>query len=393
MTPYYLAPKGNEPRLTFQRNRLLASVGIVVMAVSTLGSLETAAAAQATPAQSLVQVASFADLVTLVQPAVVSIVVQTPAPMAPASGAAVGAAAGATASPADSQSSRAQAGSPPTTGEGSGFFISPDGYIVTANHVIDQATSIEVVTNDGSLYPARVVGTDPATDLALVKVDAAAPFASVSFADQPPRVGDWVVAVGSPYGLANTVTAGIVSALARDVGDGPFANYLQVDAPINPGNSGGPTFDVYGNVVGVNEEIYTPSGGSVGIGFDAPADTAKPVVAALEATGHVTRGWLGLQLSDLTAAVAKDAGLNRLTGAVVAQSDAGSPAAGAGIKAGDIITAVNGTSVTNSRSLAQTIAAIAPGTSVELNIVRAEAPITVDLNVDAMPATDAGVTV
>src|SRR3984885_15217412 len=162
-------------------------------------------------------------------------------------------------------------------GEGSGFFISPDGYAVTNNHVVDHAKSVQVTTDDGTIYSAKVVGTDPKTDLAVIKVDGKNDFPYVKFTDQSPKVGDWVVAVGNPFGLGGTVTAGIVSARGRDIGAGPYDDYVQIDAPINKGNSGGPAFDVDGNVIGVNTAIYSPSGGSVGIGFDIPAETAKMV--------------------------------------------------------------------------------------------------------------------
>ena len=157
----------------------------------------------------------------------------------------------------------------------------PDGYAVTNNHVVDHAKSVQVTTDDGTIYTAKVVGTDPKTDLALIKVDGKSDFPYVKFAERSPKVGDWVVAVGNPFGLGGTVTAGIVSARGRDIGAGPYDDYVQIDAPINKGNSGGPAFDVDGNVIGVNTAIYSPSGGSVGIGFDIPADTAKLVVAQL----------------------------------------------------------------------------------------------------------------
>src|SRR5262249_39740962 len=167
------------------------------------------------------------------------------------------------------------------TGVGSGFFISADGYAVTNNHVVDHANSVQVTTDDGKTYTAKVIGTDQKTDVALIKVDGGQ-FPYVKFADQAPRVGDWVVAVGNPFGLGGTVTAGIVSARGRDIGAGSYDDYIQIDAPINKGNSGGPAFDVDGNVIGVNTAIFSPSGGSVGIGFDIPAETVKMVVAQLK---------------------------------------------------------------------------------------------------------------
>ena len=173
------------------------------------------------------------------------------------------------------------------TGLGSGFFISADGYAVTNNHVVDHASSVQVTTDDGKIYTAKVVGTDPTTDLALIKVDGKKDFPYVQFADHAPRIGDWVVAVGNPFGLGGTVTAGIVSANGRDIGSGAY-DYMQIDAPINKGNSGGPAFDINGNVIGVNTAIFSPSGGSVEIGFDIPAETVKIVVGQLKDNGHVT---------------------------------------------------------------------------------------------------------
>src|SRR5438045_5904380 len=167
------------------------------------------------------------------------------------------------------------------TGQGSGFFISADGYAVTNNHVVDGADKVEVTTDDGKTYTAKVIGTDARTDVALIKVEGRNDFPHVTFSNKPPRIGDWVIAVGNPFGLGGTVTAGIVSARGRDIGAGPYDDFLQIDAPVNRGNSGGPTFDTQGNVVGVNTAIYSPSGGSVGIGFAIPAEVAKEVVASL----------------------------------------------------------------------------------------------------------------
>lgn len=255
------------------------------------------------------------------------------------------------------------------TGVGSGFFISPDGYAVTNNHVVDHAKSVQVTTDDGSIYTAKVIGTDAKTDLALIKVDGKANFSYVNFENQVPRIGDWVVAVGNPYGLGGTVTAGIVSAEGRDIGSGPY-NYLQIDAPINKGNSGGPTFDTNGNVIGVNTAIYSPSGGSVGIGFDVPAPTVKMVVAQLKENGVVTRGWLGVQVQPVTAGIAESLGLKKAEGALVDEAQPDTPAAQAGIRAGDVITSVNGNTIKDSRGLAREIAGMAPGSSAKLDILR-----------------------
>ena len=270
-------------------------------------------------------------------------------------------------------------------GAGSGFFISPDGYAVTNNHVVDHAQSVQVTTDDGTTYKARVIGTDPKTDVALIKVDGKSSFAYVNFADNAPRVGDWVVAVGNPFGLGGTVTAGIVSAQGRDIGSGPYDNYIQIDAPINKGNSGGPAFDMDGNVIGVNTAIYSPSGGSVGIGFDVPAQTAKTVVAELRDKGVVTRGWLGVQVQPVTKGIADSLGMKKAEGAMVDEPQNGSPAAKAGVESGDVVTALNGTPVKDSRDLARTIATLAPGSSVKLDILRSGQSKTLTVTLGELP--------
>jgi serine protease Do len=255
------------------------------------------------------------------------------------------------------------------TGEGSGFFISADGYAVTNYHVVDQAKTVEVTVDDGKSYKAQVVGTDSKTDLALIKVDGGN-FSYVKFAEKPPRIGDWVIAVGNPYGLSETVTAGIVSARGRDIGAGPYDDFLQVDAPMNKGNSGGPTFDVAGDVVGVNTAIFSSSAGSIGIGFAIPAETVKTVVAQLKDKGSVTRGWLGVQTQPVTPDIADSLGLKAAEGALVAQAQADSPAAEGGINAGDVITAVDGQPVKDAHELAMKIGAMPSGSSVKIDIWR-----------------------
>jgi serine protease Do len=271
------------------------------------------------------------------------------------------------------------------TGEGSGFFISADGYAVTNNHVVNNAKSVQVTTDDGTIHTAKVVGTDPKTDLALIKVEGKSDFPYVKFSDHEPRIGDWVVAVGNPFGLGGTVTAGIVSARGRDIGAGPYDDYLQIDAPINKGNSGGPAFDINGNVIGVNTAIYSPSGGSVGIGFDIPAETAKMVVAQLKDKGQVTRGWIGVQIQTVTPAIADSLGMKKAEGAIVAEPQSGSPAAKAGVEAGDVITAVDGTAIKDSRELARRIGGMAPGASVKLDLLRNGQTKTVTLTLAEMP--------
>ena len=272
------------------------------------------------------------------------------------------------------------------TGEGSGFFISADGYAVTNNHVVDHAKSVQVTTDDGTVYTAKVIGTDPKTDLALLKVDGKNDFPYVKFADHAAKVGDWVVAVGNPFGLGGTVTAGIVSARGRDIGAGPYDDYVQIDAPINKGNSGGPAFDVDGNVIGVNTAIFSPSGGSVGIGFDIPAETAKLVVTQLKEKGNVTRGWLGVRIQPVTADIADSLGLKKAEGAIVNEPQVDSPAAKAGIESGDVITSVNGTSVKDARELARTISMMAPNTSTKLEILHKGELKTLTVTLGTMPS-------
>jgi serine protease Do len=256
------------------------------------------------------------------------------------------------------------------TGQGSGFFITADGYAVTNNHVVDKADTVEITTDDGKTYSAKVIGTDPRTDVALIKVEGRGDFPYVKLADHAPRIGDWVLAVGNPFGLGGTVTAGIVSARGRDIGAGPYDDFIQIDAPVNKGNSGGPTFDVDGNVIGVNTAIFSPSGGSVGIAFAIPASTVKSIVAQLKDKGTVTRGWIGVQIQPVTTEIAESIGLKNAEGALVSDPQANGPAAKAGIEAGDVITAVNGAAVKDARDLARQIGSIAPGTSVKLTVWR-----------------------
>jgi serine protease Do len=256
------------------------------------------------------------------------------------------------------------------TGEGSGFFISANGYAVTNNHVVDHATAVEVTTNDGKSYPAKVVGTDKKTDLALIKVSGRDDFPFVRFADKSPRIGDWVVVLGNPFGLSETVTAGIVSAKGRNIEADPYDDFLQIDAPINQGNSGGPSFNLDGQVVGVTTAIYSVSGGSVGIGFAIPAETAKTVIADLKSTGHVTRGWLGAEIQRISPSIAASLGMQNPEGALVAEVKAGSPAMRANLKAGDVILNVNGKQVTDATDLVRKIGALAPGADAKLEILR-----------------------
>jgi serine protease Do len=254
---------------------------------------------------------------------------------------------------------------------GSGFFISGDGYILTNNHVVEDADKITVHMNDGKTYAAHLVGRDPATDLAVVKVTGG-PFPFVSFENAAkPRVGDWVVAVGNPFGLAGTATAGIVSALGREnVADSPLLDYMQIDAPINRGNSGGPTFDTEGRVVGVNTAIFTPSGGSVGIGFDIPASVASNISSQLIAHGHVSHGYLGATVQQITPDLAQSLGMTDEAGAIIDAVSPGGPAQKAGLRNGDVLVAINGQAVHSPHDITRIVAFSKPGARLTLNVRR-----------------------
>ncbi|MCF4125169.1 Do family serine endopeptidase [Methylobacterium sp. SyP6R] len=269
--------------------------------------------------------------------------------------------------------------------QGSGFFISADGYVVTNNHVVNNAKSVEVTLDDGRTLPAKIIGTDPKTDLALLKVTDGAPFPYVKLSHGAPQVGDWVVAIGNPFGLGGTVTAGIVSARGRDIGAGPYDDFLQIDAPINKGNSGGPTFDVKGEVVGVNTAIASPSGGNVGLAFAIPSETVQAVVDQLRADGKVARGYLGLQIQPVTKDIADSLGLDKAKGALVNSAQDGTPAAKAGLKAGDVVQAVNGEPVTDARELSRKIASLKPGTKVDLTYVRSGKTETAQVTLGTLP--------
>ena len=268
---------------------------------------------------------------------------------------------------------------------GSGFIISSDGYVVTNNHVVDNSTEVTVTLEGGKAVPAKIIGVDKKTDLALLKITEAGTYPYVQFADSMPRVGDWVIAVGNPFGLGGTVTAGIVSARGRDIGSGPYDDYLQIDAAVNRGNSGGPTFNARGDVVGVNTAIYSPSGGSVGIGFAIPSEVAKDVIAALKDKGSVTRGYIGVQIQPVTPEIAESLGLKSESGALVAQAQPNTPAASAGILAGDVVTAVNGTKIDNPHELSRKVAALGPDASVNLTIIRNGAEKTISVKLGKLP--------
>lgn len=274
---------------------------------------------------------------------------------------------------------------PKQRGAGSGFFISPDGYILTNNHVIDGAEEIKVVMNDGKELKATVVGRDEGTDLAVIRVDGH-DFPYVSFENSArPRVGDWVLAVGNPFDLGGTATAGIVSAYKRDIGD-RFVDYIQIDAPINRGNSGGPTFDVYGRVIGVNTQIFSPSGGSVGIGFDIPADVAEQVAKKLMGGGKITRGYIGAVIQNADEELVGSMGLSERKAALVVSVAPGGPASKAGLHQGDLVTTVNGVKVGSSSEMTREVAKAQPGQTIHLELYRDGKPLTVDIRSGTRPS-------
>jgi len=268
---------------------------------------------------------------------------------------------------------------------GSGFFISADGYAVTTNHLVERVKSIEVTTDDGASHPAKLVGADPKTDLALLRVEGMDKVPFVRLSDRAPRIGEWVLAVGNPFGLGGTVTAGIVSARARDIKLGTFNDFIQIDAPVNQGNSGGPTFDIDGNVIGVNSAIFSPTGSSVGIGFAIPSETVRAVVAQLKDKGTVVRGRVGVQVQTITAEIAEALGLDRPQGALVVEPEPGSPAAKAGIESGDVITAVNGAPAKSDHDLMKKIGDMAPGSTATLTVRRKGEDKTVTVTLDELP--------
>jgi serine protease Do len=260
---------------------------------------------------------------------------------------------------------------PQQQGVGSGFVISSDGYILTNNHVIEDATQIKIKLADGKEYDAKVVGRDPKTDLALLKAEGASNLQPLQLGDSDSlKVGSWVVAIGSPFGLEQTVTAGIVSAKGRVIGSGPYDNFIQTDASINPGNSGGPLVNTEGQVVGINTAIFSQGGGNVGIGFAIPVNMAKEIVPQLEEKGHVTRGWLGVGIQKITPELAKSFGLKEDKGALVSQVVKGGPADKAGIETGDVIVEFDGKKVSEMNDLPRVVAATQVGKTVEVKVLR-----------------------
>jgi len=311
--------------------------------------------------------ASFADLIERVRPAVVSISVrQRPDAVQQPSLEGL--------PPGFEEFFRGRPGQPgpAPTSLGSGFFIAQDGVIVTNHHVVEGAEEITIRTSDGRDHPADIVGSDEATDIAVLRIRGGGRFPFVTFDDaRHVRVGDWVVAVGNPFGLDGTATAGIVSAMGRtDAGSSAYVDYMQIDAPINRGNSGGPTFDLAGNVIGVNSAIFSPTGGNVGIGFAIPANTANGIVQQILRNGRVTRGWIGVSIQPLDADIANSLGLEEARGALVASVTPDGPAARAGLQQGDVILTFNGQQIENSRDLTQRVGATEIGANARVEILR-----------------------
>jgi serine protease Do len=356
---------------------LATAAGVVLIATGTTapdalmrtGWLDTSARAQtAKPSSTL---PDFADVVERVKPAVIGV-------RARVEDKTIG-----SGSPLDQilRDQNDKSAPPPgprmNVNQGSGFFISADGYAVTTNHLIENSKAVDVVTDDNRTFSARVVGADPMTDLALLKVDSNDAFPHVQMADRPPRIGEWVIVIGNPFGLGGSITAGIVSARARDIQQANYNDFVQIDAAVNRGNSGGPAFDLDGNVIGVNSAVLSETGISVGIGFAIPADTVTAVIAALKDKGVVTRGWIGIQVVSVTEEVAKKLGIAEARGALVVEPQADGPAAKGGLAAGDIVVSVNGAPVKDSRELVRRISALAPGTTIDVGVLRKDQTVTV----------------
>ncbi len=275
-------------------------------------------------------------------------------------------------------------------GAGSGFIIDASGLIVTNNHVVGRADKITVALSDGTELPARLIGSDDLTDIAVIRVSSPTPLPYVTWGDSnAAQVGDWILAAGNPFGVGTSVTAGIISARGRDIGAGPFDDFIQIDAPINPGNSGGPTFNMNGEVVAVNTAIVSPTGGSVGIGFAVPSEIAQRIVADLRDKGHIDRGWLGVSVQDVQGGLG---GVSRAAtaGVSIAGIDRTGPAAKAGLRPGDVVVFVNGDRVDSARSLIKAIAATPPGNSVRLLVRRGAQNLDVPVVVGRRPAESAG---
>lgn len=384
----------NPKPIGWTRRLLLSSAAAVALAgavgATQFGGSEPARAAPVAITQAVQAPISFADLVEKVKPAVVNIattqkVERRPMPELPF--------------PPDSPygerfrrffERQSHDGAPREVQSlGSGFVVDAAGYVVTNNHVVGSADEISVILNDGSRLPATIVGRDDKTDLALLKVESEAPLPYVPFADSDrARVGDWVLAVGNPFGLGGTVTAGIISADGRDINSGPYDDFLQIDAAINRGNSGGPAFNLAGEVVGVNTAIFSPNGGSVGIGFAVPANLARDVVAQLKENGEVRRGWMGVQIQGVTPDMAAALGLDAEKGAIVADVVKGGPAEKAGLRAGDLILRFDGAEIGKARDLPRLVAAAQADAAAKLEVLRDGSRQELTVTVGRMPGSE-----
>ncbi len=377
--------------------KIIASAAIVtaIAAAMQLSTPPATALAAVPPAQGVVdKPESFAKLVKAVQPAVVNIATtaRVETPPIPEFRFPEGSPFeryfreffdhGLPGQPEKDQGPRARA-------LGSGFIIDPDGYVVTNNHVIDKAEEITVNVNGGDQYPAKIIGRDPKTDLAVLKIEADKPLPYVQFGDSDAaQVGDWVIAVGNPFGLGGSVSAGIISARGRDIQSGPFDDYLQIDAPINRGNSGGPLFDRDGKVIGINTAIFSPSGGNVGIGFAIPSAMAKTIVEQLKVSGRVERGFLGVQIQEVTEEIAQSLDLDEARGALIASVEPNGPAEKAGLKTGDLILEFNGQKVDRLKDLPRLVAAAKAGEKSKVRILRDGNEQFVNVKVGRMPGDD-----
>lgn len=377
----------------------LAAVTVLGAGLLALGVAErpSPAVAQLQPGSPMAATGSFADIVVRVKPAVVSVSTTNGGPQLASRGNRKGPRGGFPDLQEDhplydlfknlpKEFSAPQPQQPrPRKATGSGFVVSADGYVVTNNHVIDGAREVFVSFDDQEKFEAELIGTDARTDIALLKIkNSKKKFPHVTFAGKKPRVGDWVLAVGNPFGLGGTVTAGIVSALARDIGSGPY-DFMQIDAAVNRGNSGGPTFNLEGEVVGVNTAIFSPTGGNVGIAFAVPADTVKDVIDELKDSGSVSRGWLGVKIQNVDDDTAASLGLSEDKGALISEVMADGPAASAGLKVQDAILEVNGTEIEDSRDLARKIADFAPGATVKVKVWRSDKEKTLNVKLGKFP--------
>jgi serine protease Do len=371
---------------TNSRRIAAALLGTTLLAAGAIAGLTTAQAANPPPiaVPEAPKLPGFANLVTAVKPAVVNIsttqVLHNTELNLPENGP-MGDMLQQFLGPNWRQQFRQQS-QRPSHALGSGFIIDPSGYVVTNNHVIDDASDIQVTLADGSTASARVVGRDTKTDIALLKIPAPHPLPYLAFGDsKKAHVGDWVIAVGNPFGLGGSVSAGIISGSNREINAGPYDDFLQIDAPINPGNSGGPLFDESGQVIGIDTAIYSTTGGSVGIGFAIPSDVARNVVDQLREKGRVARGWLGLQMQEITPELARAESLPKEKGVLVDIVTKDSPAARADIHQGDVIVAFNGAAITNPRELAFAVADTPAGHTVPVRIIRDGQQRTLDVTV------------